>query len=271
MRRILSILSIIMFSAWGTGIYAQVSNTSASSAEKESTMNALYIKPIQKPQKIIKSVIEHLQHDLQQSLEVKRYHVDAQFAQDTLTPFSFGCDISAEAGIGLGKPEIENFRYQGPYKLVKQDSTLLRSNLLQFATLSPLHAHKAYWAEYKAISPFVNIKETLRNYDITADSISDETGRSTLRINFIMNKRGRKDSSQKGHGEINGTAFFDPNTIRLMQFEGDAYLTSLIYETHLHYLINYDKNIKTPVVKQINIEGTKKEMIIKATVRSVDE
>ena len=126
--------------------------------EKEDSISALYIKPIRKPEKLLKRVIERLQYDLQQKHEVRKFRVDANFSQGSLLPFSASSIVSAEAGVGLNKVHLDEFNYEGPYQLALADSNDIKHFLLQFATLSPVHAHKTHWETYKAKSPLVNYK-----------------------------------------------------------------------------------------------------------------
>ena len=242
------------------------------SVEMEDSMSSLFIKPIQKPDKLLKQIIERLKYDLQQKHNVKKYRVDANFSQGTLVPFSAGCVISAEAGVGLDKVHVEEFNYEGPYKLALADSSQIKSFLRQFATLSPIHAHKAYWDTYKAISPLVNYKETMKCYDVTADSIGDETGRTVVRFRFKWKEKQRKDFDWEHYnGEIIGMAYFDSRTLRLKKFKGGAFLPSLKYITRLYFQNDYEEKGKTPVIKQIIITGTKDDMEMKAMVSKVVE
>lgn len=239
-------------------------------AEMEDSVSALYIKPIRKPEKLLKRVIERLQYDLQQKHEVRKFQVDANFSQGTLLPFSASCIVSAEAGVGLEKVHLDEFNYEGPYKLALVDSVDIKHFLLQFATLSPVHAQKAHWETYKAKSPLVNYKETMRWYNVTADSIADEKGRSVIRFRFNWKRKQRADFDwEHYYGEIIGIAYFDSRTLRLKQFKGGAYLPSLKYITRLYFQNDYEEKGKTPVLKQITVSGTKDDMVMKAIVQKV--
>lgn len=237
-------------------------------AEIEDSISSLYIKPIQKPEKLLKRVIERLQYDLRQKHEVGKFRVDANFSQGALTPFSVSCIIFAEAGVGLDKVHVEAFNYEGPYELALADSIQIKRFLLQFATLSPVHAHKVHWETYKAMSPLVNHKETMKCYNVTADSIADGSGRSVIRFRFNWKSQQRKDFDwERYNGEIIGVAYFDSHTLRLKQFKGGAYLPSLKYITRLYFQNDYEEKGKTPVLKQITISGTKSDMEMRATVQ----
>ncbi len=238
--------------------------------EMEDSISSLAIKPIQKPARLLKNVIERLGRDLEQEHKVREYRVEATFWQETLVPFSFSCTLSAKAGVGLENVEIETFNYEGPYELNAADTTNLKYFLLQFATLSPVHAHKAYWPGSLAKSPLLKYRETKASYDVSAYSIGDETGRGIYRLHFDKKKGQGRESSGREYpsGEITGTAYFDCRSLRLKEFKGEALLPSA-YVTRLRYHIDYYEHGKTPVVKQIRIAGTKDNMIMQATVNPV--
>lgn len=241
----------------------------AYSDEKEDSISALAIKHIEKPEKLLKQIIQRLELDLQQKHKVRKYKVEATFWQEALVPFSFGCTLSAEAGVGLEKVKLEELWYEGPYELNLQDTIQLKYFLRQFATLSPVHAHKAYYESSLAKSPLHKYKETKSNYNISAYTISDETGRGIHRFNFAWKKGYSRDFDWEFHcGEISGTAYFDCNSLYLTQFKGEARLPSG-YDTRLRYQVDYYKKSKTPVVEQIKIAGTKDDMIMQATVKLV--
>ena len=236
--------------------------------EMEDSISVLSIKPIRKPEKLLKRIIERLKIDLQQEHETCSYQIEASFSQDALMPFSASGIVLAEAGVGLDKARIEDFRYDGPYDLAFEDTVHIKSFLLQFATLSPVHAHKAYWETYKAKSPLLNAKETMRCYDVTADSIADGIGRSVIRFCFAWKEKQAKDFDWDHYnGEITGTAYFDSRTLRLSGFKGKVYLPSLKYITRLHYQVDYYEREKTPVVRCLKVQGTKDDMEIRATIR----
>lgn len=263
------VLPLLMSLFWSLSASSQELPDSAKlMAEMEDSISALYIKPIRKPEKLLKRVIERLQYDLQQKHEVRRFRVDANFSQDTLTPFAASCVVSAEAGVGLDKVHIDEFNYEGSYELALADSIDIKHFLLQFATLSPVHAHKAHWETYLAKSPLVNYKETMKCYNVTADSIADEKGRSVIRFRFNWKKKQGADFDWEHYnGEIIGIAYFESRTLRLKQFKGGAYLPSLKYITRLYFQNDYEEKGKTPVLKQINVSGTKDDMEMKATVQ----
>lgn len=267
------LLSILLLLAWVPGAaLGQNPLDSLFSVEKEDSISALYIKPIPKPEMLLKRIVERLQFDQKREHDVGRYLVEATFSQGTLVPFSASLVISAERGIGLEKIKKEKFSYEGPYTLAQQDTSMISDFLVQFAALSPLHAHKAYWEEYKAVSPLANTKETMRCYDVTADSIADEKGRAVLRFRFEWKKRQRKDFDwERYQGEITGSAYFNSRTLQLKQFKGEAHLPSFKYSTRLRYMVDYHKSSKSPVLKQITILGTKDDMVMRATVREFDE
>lgn len=235
--------------------------------EKEDSISSLSIKPVPKPEKLLKQIIQRMELDLQQKHKVRKYKVEATFWQEALVPFSFGCMLSAEAGVGLNKVKLEDLWYEGPYELNGQDTLQLTAFLRQFATLSPIHAHKTYWEQSLAKSPLLKYKDTKDNYNVSAYTISDETGRGVHRFQFAWKKEHDKEFRSIFHtGEISGTAYFDAPTLCLTQFKGEAFLPSS-YDTRLRYQIDYYEKSKTPILKQIKIVGTKDDMIMQATVK----
>ena len=237
--------------------------------EKEDSISALSIKPVPKPEKLLKQIIRRLRLDLEQKHKTRKYKVEATFWQEALVPFSFGCTLSAEAGVGLNKVELGELWYEGPYELNNQDTIQLRAFLYQFATLSPIHAHKTYSERSLANSPLLKYRDTKDNYNVSAYTISDETGRGVHRFQFAWKKGHSMDFNWEFHtGEISGTAYFDGLTLRLTQFKGEAFLPSG-YETRLRYQVEYYEKSGTPILKQIKIVGRKDDMIIQATVKPV--
>mgnify|MGYP006988850623 CR=1 FL=1 len=265
-----SVVHVLLLLAWVHGAFCQEPPVSAFMAEMEDSVSSLSIKPIKRPEKLLKQIVERLKLDLQQEHETCSYQIEASFSQGALMSFSASGIVSAEAGVGLDNVRIEEFRHEGPYDLALEDTINIKSFLLQFATLSPLHAHKAYWEERRAFSPLRNAKETMRCYDVTADSIADETGRSVLRFRFVWKEKQGKDFDwERYNGEITGTAYFNSRTLRIIGFKGKAYLPSLKYITRLHYQIDYHKRGRTPVVRQVEVQGTKDAMKMRATIRKV--
>ena len=241
----------------------------AYSDEKEDSISALAIKPLAKPEKLLKQIIQRLELDLQQKHKVRKYKVEATFWQETLVPFSFGCSLSAEAGVGLEKVELDEFWYEGPYDLNNQDTIQLKDFLRQFATLSPVHAHRVYSGN-NAASPLLKYRDTRNMYDVKAFDIDDASGRGVYRFQFIWKKGQPRDIFERAFnkGEITGTAYFDHSSLRLKDFKGEAHFLTK-YDTRIRYQIDYYKNTKTPILRQIKIAGTRDDMIMQATVKPV--
>ena len=277
MMRLITIFVSCMFAQ---SIWAQISSDTFLLDEKQDSILPLLIKPIKREctKDLLKRVIERIQYDLRQpnnrktkddaDCKVRKYQVDASFNQDPLLPFSASLLFTAEAGIGLKNVKEERISFEGTNELTPQDCSLIKSNLIQFVTLSPIHAHKAYWESYRAVSPLLDAKETMRCYDVTADSIADAKGRSVLRIHFTWKtKQDKFFCWELYQGHISGTAFFDSQSLRLKQFSGMANMPSAKYLTSLHYNIEYSKKGKRPVVRRIQVTGTKGNMTMKANVQ----
>ena len=267
MKKFLSALLLLL----AAQAFGQEPSDSVFFHEMEDSVSALTVKRIRKPERLLKLIIMRLGQDAEKKHETGRYKVDATFNQDYLLPFSASLLLKAEAGVGLGKVDVEKFSYSGTYELAQQDTGLIKSHLLQFATLSPVHAHKAYHGYSKAISPLVNAKETLRCYDVTADSIADARGRTVLRFRFSWKERQRDDFDwERYQGHIAGTAYFDCRSLGIRQFRGEAHLPSLKYITDLGYEILYVREKGLSVVGRINIDGHKEDMQMKAIVQKVN-
>ena len=264
MKRILPILFLLL----AVNAFGQTPLDSIFPMETEDSVSALAIKPITKPEKLLKQVIERLQLDLQQKHKVRKYRIEATFWQETLVPFSFGCTLSAEAGVGLEKVELDELWYEGPYELNAVDTAHLKAFLRQFATLSPVHAHKVYSEYGKAASPLLKYKDTRNMYNVKAFDIDDASGRGVYRFQFIWAKGQPKDIFERAvnKGEITGTAYFDHSSLRLKDFKGEAHFLTK-YDTRLRYQIDYYEKTKTPILRQIRIAGTRDNMLMQATVR----
>lgn len=251
-----------------------------SEAEKEDSISALSITPLEarKTDSLLKKVITRLEQDLRQTRDSCQCQIEATFVQGRWTPFSAEGILTAEADIGLKVRDVysasfDMFSYDGPYELGYEDSSLIKYNLVQLATLSPIHAHGVNFPFHgTAMSPLTDYKKTRRCYTVTAFRIIDASGRSVYRMTFE-----RKEPQQRfkaAHREynakssINGTAFFDGETLQLTQFKGEAYLPSMFWDAHFRYQIDYEEKDEKPVLKQIRIAGERADMVITATVHN---
>lgn len=250
----------------GQGIIAQVPSDSAYfGTEMEGSVSAMTIKPIKHSKKLLKQVIERILIDIRQKHNRNKYQIEATFGEDSSTPFSASCIFSAEAGYNLENVKMEEFHYEGPFILTRQDTVSIESLIMAWATINPIRGHKMYFSWNEVKSPQDMLRKTIEGFDgynITAYCISDDAGSGVYRISFVPEKKRYYGTS------IKGTAYFDCSTLRMTQFKGETNLPN--YKSHLRYQIDYNVKGKTPVVKQMNIVGTKDDMVIKATIQRIE-
>ena len=253
---------IITLLVWSLSASSQeLSDSAYWETEMEDSVSSFAIKPIKRPKKLLKQVIEKIILDAHQKPKTNRYQIEATFGEGSPSSFAVTCNFSAEAGFGLEKLKLEKFHYEGPLKLTLRDTISIESFLLNWAAVNPVRMHKEYfsWNEIKSSNDI--LKKTIEGLDehiITAYNISDASGRAVYRISFEPKKRKYYAT------EITGTAYFDSTTLRMTQFKGETHVG---YGSRIRYQIDYEEKGKTPVVKQINMIGAKDDMIMKATVR----
>lgn len=262
MRRLLGILLLLTWMH-----VANCQEVSDSSYWRTSdSLSSLAIKPIKRPKKLLKKVIARIVHDVQQKRITNKYQIEANFGEGTSTPFTACFTFSAEAGLDLEGVRQEEFHYDGPSRLTTQDTLRIESLIKAWTLVSPVRGHRTYFAWNGVTSQREIIDKTIEGfdgYDIKACLISDDAGRGLYRISFTPEKKLYNKTS------ITGTAYFDCNTFRMTQFNGETLLPN--YKSSLSYQIDYDEKGRTPVVRQIKITGRNAGTVIKATVQRISK
>lgn len=190
------------------------------SEEMEDSVSALAIKPVKKPKKLLKSIVHKLLLDLEEKAEVSRYQVEIDFNLNTSTPCRARCIISGEAGIRIKKTgEMEDFRYNGPFNLTRQDSSLICLSLMLDSDVNnSILSHIDDISLSEGISKHQALKKLMRAHNVMAYSISDDSGRGVYRINFAPKKKKITEYNQMLlMFTFTGTAYFDSNTLHLTQ------------------------------------------------------
>ncbi len=264
------LLPILLLLVWVQGAaFAQAPLDSAFSVEKEDSISALSIKPVKRPKKLLKKVIERIILDSKQKHRINNYIMEATIGEGSPNSFAVSCIISAEAGFDLEDVKMDKFHYEGTIPLSQQDTITIESLLLERAMLSPVRGHRTYFSWKGTKSTYDIVTETIEgleeNNSVEAFTISSESGKGVYRISFAPMKKTRYNAIRTG------TAYFDCNTFRMTQFKGETRLHTLEYNSHIHYLIDYEKKSKVPVVKQIKTVSTSNNIKMTTFMRELDE
>lgn len=286
------LLFILLLFTWALGASSQVSLDSTL-WEKEDSMKILSITPVKNPKKLLKLVIERLHKDLQETHQARRYQIEATFRNNFRKPYSASCIYNAEGDNGLeitgnsyddsdiNAPKMENFCYEGPYKLHLEDSISMRSKLLRLLLFSPAHQTNRYPCMYYPPSPFVYYKESARWYIVNAYEIDYGSDRGAYRI--ILDKKTdryvwRQGDRHHWFTKTKFTAYFDRNTLRITQIRGDQSGDKTNYmspsngtDFSVRFQADYDEEEGMPVLKKIRYINTNGYLSIKGTVRRIDQ
>ena len=250
----------------------------------------LSIKPVRNPKKLIKQVMKRFQTDLLQTHSARRYLVEGTFQKSPRSPsFSASCLYSVEGDNGLEimgpsqniiTSKLELLSYEGPDSLTSQDSTTLISILRDLLLASPAHRNNEYDDGYYRQAPFVYYEETNRLYDNKAYEISYGSGRGLYRIHLTRKKNCelyKSGDREHWHGNVNFTAYFYRSTLRITQFKCDFVFVSeeeedpcAIGAFSFHYLIDYDEEGGTPLLKRISFAEEGDWRTITGTIRRID-
>lgn len=282
---------IIIMLAWSLSASSQdLSDSTFLDAEMEDTISGMTIKPIKKPQKLLKAIIKQLSQNMEQKSGVWKYKIEYDGNLNTSAPWTVRRNISAETGVRLTTTKEDNFSFEGPYKLTRQDSSYINM-LLSFTSFSPLLEHVYNISKWQDpdISLLSAFKKIKNKYNVTVYSITDESGRGVYRVNYSP----KKSQVTESNWEImmytyTGTAYFDSNTLRLTQVKAvrtrnkapegvsvfsitpisplspsAASLASSTYRKR--YQIDYDGSGTKPIIKQIRIVVTEDNKVIAKT------
>lgn len=272
-------------------------------AEMEDSMSSLSITPL-KPtlaRKVLSKAIDKAEKDLQNKHKVDKYQINATFNRDSMTSFSVSCDILIERNYTINY-SIENFKYDGPYTLTRQDSayivhyikwfTLIEHNKLPLTSpvrVAPASIHGMMVKLGDILYPLKDYDTTLRYYYYSAYSIGDASGKGIYRLVFSRNKKKRLfenriklynkktrrfeyDYNKYEVGEIiSGTAYFDIHSFRITQFKGHARMPYDEHIINVHFQNDYDNENDIPVLRQTKLVWEVKGTKIKATVQRIKE
>jgi len=185
--------------------------------EKEDSLSSLTIVQIKNPEVLLKDIGEQLSRDMQQASGLGKYQVEEIFGVNDSEPCMAKCTVSADANLRLRNAKMEGgFSFTGPYHLTSRDSSIIKMVLAQFPEEYPFLS----FIESLSISNHSSIQEAIMcmvdAYDVTAYSISDDSGRSVYRINFFPKKTEITQSNSSLYSMMfGGVAYFDSKTMRL--------------------------------------------------------
>ncbi|MBR4131262.1 MAG: hypothetical protein IKU02_10150 [Bacteroidaceae bacterium] len=262
-------------------------------AEMEDSVSAMAIKPLDPSQtkKLLKQIIKRFNQDLKQKHEVGKYRTDATFIRETLAPFSVSRIESLKPGIAPHNPDndfqlflLPKFNYEGPYELTYRDSLYISHYLNTFPRICPnylptvphLYNTIRGHIDKGPLLPFEEFSETMYYYKVTAYSIFDAAGRSVYRFTFARNgvKRYGKDvvyGKKYDVGELVGTAYFDSQSLRILQFNGKGRVPTEDHVINIRFQNDYDEDNGSPALRQTKLVWEAKGTKIKATVQRIPE
>jgi len=289
------LLPILLHLAWLQGAaFAQAPLDSDFSGEKEDSMSTLSIKPVKRPKKLLKQVINRLHKDLKETHQARSYHVEGTFRKGSLPPFSISCTYHVEGDNGLEvisqirndtnsikTPKMEDFRFEGQARPNAQDSVYLKFNLLYLLDLSPSHMKKDCVGNFYPFPPFVDYEETARWFYVKAYEIDYGQGKGVYRI-LLKSKKNRylwrPGDVMHWILDYEFTAYFDRGSLRITQFKGQSvsrrgmpYPWNWSMDGVTRFLADYDEDMGTPVLKRIRIVTNTERKSINGTVRRIGE
>lgn len=268
----------------------ELSDSAFWDAEMEDTLGLLSIKPVRKPKKLIKQVMERFQTDLEQTHKARKYLAEGTFQKSPRFPsFSASCLYSVEGDNGLEimgpsqnirTSKLELLHYEGPDSLTSQDSITLISILRDLLLASPTHRNNEYEDGFYRSVPFVYYEELNRWYDIKAYEINYGSGRGLYRIHLDRKKDRRlyrPNDREHWHGNLSFTAYFDRSTLRITQFKGVFEFVSEEEEDpcasgtfSYRFQIDYDEDGGAPLLKRVSYIETGDFRTITGTVQRID-
>jgi hypothetical protein len=259
-------------------------------AEMEDTLDVLSIKPVRKPKKLIKQVMERFQTDLEQTHKARKYLAEGIFQKSPRSPsFSASCLYSVEGDNGLEimgpsqnirTSKLELLHYEGPDSLTSQDSITLISILRDLLLASPIHRNNEYEHGYNFPAPFVYYEELNRWYDIKAYEINYGSGRGLYRIHLDKKKDrrlSRPNDREHWYGNYSAVAYFDRSTLLITQYKGVYDFVSEEEEEPFpsgafsqRCQIDYDEEGGAPLLKRVSYIETGDFRTITGTVQRID-
>lgn len=263
MKRLLFLFSIL----FSLSAFSQVPLDSAFwDAETEDSVSALAIKPIEKPKKLLDSIITQLIRDWEHQPTIAHwYRVENRtfpFPKRPTYPVVSSCIFPAGAGVEL-KPSgnFESFSFEGPVKLSSRDSSGILFTLGVFSTHLPIlnHVHHLSFDNQSKKEVF---KKLMRLYDVKVYSITDNSGRGVYRVSYTPNKKITESNWTYYSLMVTGSAYFDQKTLHLIHANGEQkncrYYPKLKVSSGGFYQVDYEMEGDIPVLQRA-WNGTKEE------------
>ncbi len=246
-------------------------------------MKLLTIKPIRRPKKLVKQIMERLQDDLKQKHGTRKYEIKAMLCVDTFPSFSASCiyQVCGDNGLeiidvtkDISDIKIENFCFKGQYGLTDQDSVNIKCILVDLLNFSPIRSgrHSFYACPYP-YSPIGALDEAKRWFNVKAYKIIYGSDDGIYRIDFIKNKntRFRYGDKVSWFGDYSFTAFFDCRTLRITRYKGESLdwdKTLPLYSSD--YQVDYEVDNGAPTLNQLKYVGTFNNIKGNALVRRIE-
>ena len=263
MKHLLTILLLL----WSVQAFGQEPLDSAFwDVEMDDSVSALAIKPIEKPKKLLDSIITQLIRDWEHQPTITHwYRVENRtfpFPKHPTYPVVSSCKFPAGAGVEL-KPSgnFESFSFEGPVKLSSRDSSGILFTLGVFSTHLPIlnHVHHLSFDNQSKKEVF---KKLMRLYDVKVYSITDNSGRGVYRVSYTPNKKITASNWTYYSVMVTGSAYFDQKTLHLIHVNGELkncrYYPKLKVSSGGFYQVDYEMEGDTPVLQRA-WNGTKEE------------
>ena len=234
--------------------------------EMDDSVSALAIKPIEKPKKLLDSIITQLIRDWEHQPTITHwYRVENRtfpFPKHPTYPVVSSCKFPAGAGVEL-KPSgnFESFSFEGPVKLSSRDSSGILFTLGVFSTHLPILNH-VHYLSFDNQSKKEVFKKLMRLYDVKVYSITDNSGRGVYRVSYTPNKKITESNWTYYSLMVTGSAYFDQKTLHLIHVNGELrncrYYPKLKVSSGGFYQVDYEMEGDIPVLQRA-WNGTKEE------------
>jgi len=224
MKHYLSILSLFL----AGHVYSQEPLDSTFLYEMEDSMSSLTIVQIKHPKKLLMDITKQLSLDMMQEPSRRKYEVEEIYETDASEPCTSKGIVLADASLRLRHAKLEgDVSFTGPYRLSPQDSSIIEMSLFQFPEMSPLLEHIEGLSISYGSSILTAIRRMESAYVVTADSISDATGRNIYRVNFSPKEAKITLTNSSIYAmSFYGVAYFDTSTLRLKRARTVSYINT---------------------------------------------
>lgn len=277
--RCLVFMLLLLF--WAHSVCAQIVDYSADLVEQEDSLRTLSIKPVRKPKKLLRQVMNRLQLDLKQKHGERKYKIEAMLCIDTFPSFSANCicRVCGDNGLEIidvtkdvSDIKIEDICFKGPYGLTDQDSVNIKCILVDFLNFSPICSSRYFYARPYPYSP-IGAYEAERWFNVKAYKITYGSDDSIYRIDFIKNKnsRFRYGDRVSWFGDYSFTAFFDCRTLRITRYKGESYDWDKAFPLYSSdFQVDYEVDNGAPILNQLQYVGTFNNIKGNALVRRIE-